>query len=110
MKLSGLILLSGLLLSLSLALAQGSHPIPPGIRQADKAEEQFEKGVPPPRRQAASPDMAKLKSDAAELAALAKSIQPDVENATKGLLAKDVIDKLKRIEKLSKRLRSELVP
>jgi len=45
-----------------------------------------------------------------ELASLAQQVRVDAEQATKGLLAKDLKDKLKRIEKLSKRLREELTP
>jgi hypothetical protein len=33
-----------------------------------------------------------------------------MENVTRGLMPKDLIDKLKRIEKLSKHLRSEVSP
>jgi hypothetical protein len=45
-----------------------------------------------------------------ELASLAQQVRADTEQATKGLLAKDLKDKLKRIERLSKQLRQELVP
>jgi hypothetical protein len=53
-------------------------------------------------------DTAKLQRDARELAELSASISVDVNRANHGLLAKDVIDKLKRAEKLSKQLREEL--
>jgi hypothetical protein len=52
--------------------------------------------------------MARLQRDAQELADLSASIPADVNRANRGLLSKDVIDKLKRVEKLSKQLRGEL--
>ena len=105
------ILVLALLLSPTRATPQqGSKPIPQGVRQADRAEDEFEKSVPAPRRQVARVDLAKLRGDAAELAALAQTIPSEVDSVTKGLLPQDVIDKLKRVENLSKRLRSELAP
>lgn len=92
------------------ALDQGGQPIPPGVRQAGKAEVQFEKDVPPPRFQRAPTDMAKLERDADELATLAQSIPLDLQRVKNGTLPKDVLQKLKQIEKLSKTLRSQLNP
>jgi hypothetical protein len=54
------------------------------------------------------PDPVKLKREADELASLAATLPADVERANKGLLSRDLKTKLKRIEKLSKRLRGEL--
>ena len=53
-------------------------------------------------------DMVRLQTDAQELADLSASIRNEIERANRGLLAKDVVEKLKRAEKLSKRLRNEL--
>jgi short-subunit dehydrogenase len=53
-------------------------------------------------------DLVQIKRDAAELAKLASEIPPAVEQANKGVLSKDLSDRLKRIEKLSKQLRREL--
>ncbi|HYM77350.1 MAG TPA: hypothetical protein VE377_15350 [Candidatus Dormibacteraeota bacterium] len=53
-------------------------------------------------------DMVKLQHDAQELADLSASIPADVNLANRGLLSKDVIDKLKRVEKLSRQLRNQL--
>jgi hypothetical protein len=103
------ILLFGLLLSASAAFAQG--PIPPdGQRQADKAERQFEKSVPPPIHQRPLVDFAKVKSDADELLILSQSIHSRIDDVGKGMLPKDLIEKLKQVEKLSKRLRNQLAP
>ena len=105
------ILLFALLLSASLAWAQGAaHNGNSGQRQADRAEDQFEKTVPPPTRQQSSVDFAKVKSDADELVILSQSIHSGIDDVGKGMLPKDLIDKLKQMEKLSKRLRNELAP
>ncbi len=105
------ILLFALLLSASLAWAQGAaRNGNSGQRQADRAEDQFEKTVPPPTRQQSSVDFAKVKSDADELVILSQSIHSGIDDVGKGMLPKDLIDKLKQMEKLSKRLRNELAP
>ena len=85
-------------------------PIPRGVRQADQTETQTEKNIPPPILQPAHLDLAKLRQDADELAKIAQTIPPDVSSIQKGLLPKDVIEKLKQIEKLSKQLRKQLSP
>lgn len=100
--------LSFVLLAASLLLAQTR--IPPGVRQADQAEAQTEKNVPPPMAQRAHLDLAKLGQEADELARIAQTIPPDVASIQKGKLPKDMIEKLKQIEKLSKRLRSQINP
>jgi hypothetical protein len=105
------ILLFALLLSASLAWAQGAaRNGNTGQRQADRAEDQFEKTVPPPTRQQSSVDFAKVKNDADELVILSQSIHSGIDDVGKGMLPKDLIDKLKQMEKLSKRLRNELAP
>lgn len=89
----------------STALAQhtGNWPNPP--QSADK----------PMAAQNASPQTAKshppspmLERDAKELLELSESLQPDIQSVNRGILPKDTIAKLKRIEKISKQLRSEL--
>ena len=55
-------------------------------------------------------DLAQLQREADDLARTAQTIPTDVASVRKGMLPKDVIDKLKQIEKLSKRLRLELTP
>ena len=105
------LLLFALLLSASLAWAQGAaRNGNTGQRQADRAEDQFEKTVPPPTRQQSSVDFAKVKSDADELVILSQSIHSGIDDVGKGMLPKDLIEKLKQMEKLSKRLRNELAP
>ncbi len=53
-------------------------------------------------------DMAQLQREADDLARTAQTIPSDVDSVRKGMLPKDVIEKLKQIEKLSKHLRTEL--
>jgi hypothetical protein len=68
--------------------------------------------VPPYPGRSAPPriDATALQRDAKELMDLSQSVQPEIESLGRGLLPKGLIDKLKRIEKLSKRLRSEISP
>jgi hypothetical protein len=46
--------------------------------------------------------------DAEELSALSGSVQVDLRQLRSGILAKDLNEKLKRMEKLSKKLRREM--
>jgi hypothetical protein len=55
-------------------------------------------------------DLVKLQQEADDLARSAQTIPTDMAGVRQGTLPKDIIEKLKRIEKLSKRLRSELNP
>ena len=56
----------------------------------------------------AGTDPVELQREAKELLELSQSLQPDMESLNHGILPKDTIEKLKRIEKLSKRLRTGL--
>ena len=55
-------------------------------------------------------NFAQLQQDAFDLAQLAQYIANDVDDAAHGKLAKDLSNRLKRIEKLSKHLRNQLTP
>ncbi len=55
-------------------------------------------------------DLAQIQREADDLARTAQTIPSDVASVRKGMMPKDVIEKLKQIEKLSKRLRMELNP
>jgi hypothetical protein len=46
--------------------------------------------------------------DVAELSDLSASLQSDLQQLQKGMLARDLNQKLKKVEKLSKRLRQEI--
>jgi hypothetical protein len=65
---------------------------------------------PPTGPQAQKLDSAKLHQEAAELAQLAQTVPADIDQIAQGRLPKDLADKLKHIEKLSKKLRGELTP
>jgi len=49
-----------------------------------------------------------LQKDAKELAELCASVPDDMASVRQGLLPKEAIEKLKRVEKLSKRVREQL--
>jgi hypothetical protein len=49
-----------------------------------------------------------LQKDAKELAGLCPLVADDMDHVKQGLLSKDALEKLKRMEKLSKRVREEL--
>lgn len=55
-------------------------------------------------------DPGQLKREAEELSMLAQSVPADVDKLAQGLHAKDLDEKLRRIEKLSKQLRKNLWP
>lgn len=50
-----------------------------------------------------------LQKDAKELAELCGSVPADMDSLKQGLLSKETIEKLKRMEKLSKRVREQLL-
>jgi hypothetical protein len=102
MKIAG-VLASAVLVCTSLATAQSGFPKPP--EPADRNETISPPIAPKPRI-----DTLQLQRDARELSDLAKSLPSDMDRVSHGLLPKDTIDKLKRIEKLSKRMRGEINP
>jgi hypothetical protein len=55
-------------------------------------------------------DLVKLQQEADELSQTAQTIPADVTSIRHAMLPKDILQKLKRIEKLSKHLRRELTP
>ena len=55
-------------------------------------------------------DLVKLQREADDLARTAQTIPSDIASIRGNMLPKDTLEKLKEIEKLSKRLRSELNP
>jgi hypothetical protein len=85
-------------------------PRVPGVRQGEQAQTQVEKDIPPPIQPHAQLDMARLHQDADQLAKLAQTIPSDVLRIQSGVLPKDMSEKLKQIEKLSKHLRSQIMP
>ena len=55
-------------------------------------------------------DPVQLQREGRELLELSQSLQLDIDSVNHGVLPKDMIGKLKRIEKLSKHLRGEIAP
>ena len=53
-------------------------------------------------------DLAQIKRDSDELSRLAQSISTEISASDKGTLPKDLGEDLKKVQKLSKRLRDEL--
>ncbi len=95
------------LLVASSARAQ-TKPRPPGLEQAAQAEQQADKSLPPPTIQRTHVDFTKLRQDADDLARIAQTIPNDMASLQKGMVPKDLVEKLKQIEKLSKRLRGQI--
>ena len=103
MKFTGATLLLSIL-SLTLFCVAQYQPVPPGMRHAQELQVQNETTANP----RALVDPATLRREAEQLAALAASLPTDVQRANQGALSKDLIPRLKEIEKLSKHLRNEL--
>lgn len=88
--------------------AQNPRPIPPGLRHAQELQAQNERDFPPPNPKQQAARIAALRGEAGQLADLAASIPVGVDHVGKGMLDKELLQNLKRIEKLSKHLRGEL--
>ena len=93
----------GLFVTPAIPQARNNYPKPPGSLDSTTTE----KGPAPSSRHI---DMAQVQSEADDLARTAQTIPSDVASVRKGMLPKDMIEKLKQIEKLSKRIRTELTP
>jgi len=96
---------------LQLSLPASTQTRPPGFPKppapADRSSTAPDQ--PPPIRRAHA-DPLQLQREAKEMLELSQSLQLDIDQVNHGLLPKDTIEKLKRIEKLSKHLRSEVAP
>jgi hypothetical protein len=101
-----LVVLSSLILSTTATPQAGRTPGGPPLngshelRISDREMPPFQGRVDP----------ASLQQEANDLATAARSIPADIESVRNGMLPKDVLQKLKQIEKLSKQLRNELNP
>jgi hypothetical protein len=97
----------GLLLALFLCLPVSPQSRPPGFpKPPEPADKTSPDEAAAPRRTPTDP--VQLHREAKELLELSQSLQMDIEQVNHGLLPKDTLEKLKRIEKLSKHLRGEL--
>lgn len=93
----------GLFVTLAIPQTRNNYPKPPAPLDSANRDQA-------PTATSRRLDLAQLQRDADELARTAQTIPTDVASVRQGMLPKDVIDKLKQIEKLSKRLRTELNP
>jgi hypothetical protein len=93
----------GLFVTSAIPQAKSNYPSPPASLDSANTSQ----AVPTASQRL---DLLQLQRDADDLARTAQTIPTDVASVRKGMLPKDVIDKLKQIEKLSKRLRTELNP
>jgi hypothetical protein len=84
---------------------QSHFPAPP-----EAADKQNTLGDSKPAPHPPRIDALQLQREARELLELAQTIPVDMQHVNQGLLPKDTVEKLKRIEKLSKHLRGELHP
>ena len=79
-------------------------------QRIDSKEQRISQVVTPAEQDARTARLRTLHHDAQELQTLSASVQSDLEQLGKGLLAKDLQANLKKMEKLSKRLRQEMNP
>jgi hypothetical protein len=104
--------LAGLLLVLIVvpALSQQANIQSRIDKKIDWHNEMAESTVPPEATDAAAARRQTIHQDAEELSALSVSLYPDLQQLRKGLLSKDLAEKLKKMEKLSKKLHRDLQP
>jgi hypothetical protein len=90
-----------------LANGQGTRPIPPGYVEAGKRPDPL---AAPPSFKSRGVDVQQLKRDADEFNRLVTVVPPQIDEVLQGKLPKDLQDNLKRVEKLARKLRSEVSP
>jgi hypothetical protein len=104
------VILLGVLLAFCIQIFGQS--MPPGAPMPHSADvpEVFVPNAPIQSATAPRPhvDQLELQREANQVLELSKSIQSDFEAVTRGLLPKDTIEKVKKIEKLSKHLRTQI--
>src|SRR5262252_11182806 len=77
------------------------------VNPAYPVEIQAQKHVSPEEMRARLASV-ELHKDAKELSELYATVSKDMDGVTQGMVSKDVIERLKRLEKLSKRVREQL--
>jgi len=90
--------------SISAGTQTATHHFPTPPESMDPQQQSKESRPTPSRRI----DFTQVQHEADELAQTAQTIPTDIGSVRQGMLPKDVVAKLKQIEKLSKHLRSEL--
>lgn len=100
----------GTLLCASLWAASQQNPA--AVYREETRERGLAARISPPQERGPGPvkrvNLAQVRRDAEELAQLERTIQIEIREAERGAVPKDLGDKLKKIQKLSKRLRGEL--
>ena len=90
------------------AISQSTRPVPRGVRDGEQAVQQGEQDIPPPLNAPVRPNMQQVQREANQIAALAQVLPGEIGQLAKGTRPKDLDQKLKEINKLSRRLRSQL--
>ncbi|MFZ0885958.1 MAG: hypothetical protein WAN14_21325 [Candidatus Acidiferrales bacterium] len=93
----------------SVAIPQaGTHARPPGIATADTmANAPLEA---PSKAGVRSVNIEQVNAETQELRRLADGLPPQIDQIGKGQLPKDLVENLKKIEKLAKHIRGEITP
>lgn len=99
-----------LLIPLFLCLSASPQSRPPGFPKPPEPADRSATAPDPPAVRRTHIDALQLQREAKEILELSQSLQLDIDQVNHGLLPKDTIEKLKRIEKLSKHLRGEVSP
>jgi hypothetical protein len=94
-------------LAITTSRSQKSPPETPGKMEVAQHQLQLD---PPTGPQERKIDTARIRQEGDEISNLAQSLPADIAQTLQGKLPKDMADKLRRIEKLSKHLRTELAP
>ena len=100
-KRMGLLLIMTLCLSVANGQRRENWPKPPEPAMHDETTQAAQARVE-------HRDLSALENDARELEGLAQMVPNDVTSMKKGLMPKEAVDRLKRIEKLAKKMRSEM--
>jgi hypothetical protein len=79
-------------------------------RHGDVARIQPEEPTGPLAQPKIKLDPDQLQREARELLDLSQALQADIESVNHGMLPKDTVERLKRIQKVAKHLRGEIAP
>jgi len=111
----------GIAAGIALAAAPGQQHVPAGQQGAPQppptaveARQEIPQSVnepsppltPKQKQDLLKSNFEKLKKDAADLAALAKSLQRDIETSNENVLSLKVVDKAEKIEKLARKIKA----
>jgi hypothetical protein len=102
-----LVLLVSLLTVPALTQQSGMNPQAPGRNWALPPSIRPE---PPRDADLRAARLQSIHQHADELSAVSAALQADLQQLQKGILSKDLADNLKKIERLSKKLRQEVAP